>query len=419
LSTPGKPSGYLEVLRQRDFAIIWSGKIVSNLGDALRNVALIWLVRDLTGSTLAMGTVMLCAVLPYLVFGLFAGSVVDLADRKKIMIWSDIARGILSLAVPVLLWSGALRYWQLCLLALVMSSISTLFGPAMMASIPSVVGKEQLLGANALTSLGNQISGVAGPALGGAIVGLAGTAFAFLLDGVSFLISAATIYLARIPGVRPTEGTPPVNVREVLNGVRQGFAFVLGQPLLTGVLFVAVGLNFVLAPATILLATHVDAVWGLGAQVFGYLASINSAAMVVGTLLVGLIVARVRREILIPVAVGIMGLSFGGLVFGITLGFGVLSMVAMGLVNPMINLPLQTWLMEITPDRIRGRVFSAVDVGCQMATPVSLALCGFAADAFGTRAIFGLMMVVTVLGAFVMAGVFRKHGHEMASALAD
>ncbi len=412
-TTPRKSAGYLAVLRNRDFAIIWSGKAVSYLGDALRNIALIWLVKEITGSAVAMSTVMLCAMIPYLALGLFAGSLVDLADRKRIMIWTDVGRGLLSLSIPALMTTGHLAFWHLCLLALVMSSLSTFFNPALTASIPNVVGKDQLLSANALNSLTWQIAGAAGPALGGAIVGLWGTSPAFAADGVSFLVSAAAIWLARIPGARPEGPSEPLSPRRVLAGVGEGFHFVWARPLILSIVLVALGVNFIFAPVDVLTAVHVDKVWHAGAQGYGLMGSAWSFGVVAGTLLVGWVAARIRRDWLISGGLAALGLTVLGLVFGRVLAHGLATFALAGITQAMINVPLNTWMQEIVPDRVRGRVFSATEVGCQAAVPVALAVSGAACDAFGTRAIFATAAAVTVAGSLALMWVFRVHREEI------
>ena len=416
----GSP-GYLSALRNRDFAVIWSGKAVSNLGDGLRNIALIWLVKETTGSAAAMSTVMLCAMLPYLAFGLLAGSVVDLVDRKRVMVWSDIGRGLLSLSVPLLMTLGRLGLPHLCLMAFLMSTLSAFFNPAMTASIPNVVGRDRLLAANALNALTVQVSGIVGPALGGAVVGLWGTAPAFLADGVSFLVSATAIQLARIPGAGPAEAGPAearpaeagpragLDVKQVLAGVKGGFIFILERPLLASVIGVAVGLNFILAPVEVLLALHVDRVWHAGAETYGLLGSAVSAGMVAGTLLAAPAAAVIKRETMVWTGVGAMGLALLGLVLGPTPAYGAAACIVAGLANPLVNIPLSTWAQQTVPDRVRGRVFAALEVGCQAAVPVALALTGVACDAFGTRAIFAAASGVTVTGALALAWVFRVH----------
>jgi len=410
--TGGSGAGYLSVLRNRDFALIWFGKAVSGFGDSLRNIALIWLVKELTGSALAMGTVMLCSMVPYLVLALFAGAVVDMLDRKKVMIWADVLRGAITVVIPLLLLTGHLEFWHLCLGALVLASISTLFNPAMTASIPNVVGKDQLLAANSLNSLTLQVAGIAGPALGGIIVGLAGSGPALIIDSVSFMVSGLAIWLARIPGGAGARGAAKIDVKGVMNGVREGFGFIVSRKLLLAIMFVAVALNFIGAPTMILVAIHVDKVWGAGAEGYGMISSAFSVGYVLGTLIVAAVVARIRRDNLISGAIVVEGIVMFGLVFGTALAHGVAVFVLIGVANALVNIPLLTWAQQIVPDRIRGRVFSALEVGCMAAAPVALALAGSAADAFGTTAIFAFLAGATALGGLVLKWVFVAHGGD-------
>jgi DHA3 family macrolide efflux protein-like MFS transporter len=411
--TDKRPSGYGAVLRNRDFFILWSGSLISSLGDALRNIALLWLVKELTGSNLAMGTVMLFSMLPYLLLGLFAGAIVDLADRKKIMVWSDVIRGGLSLSVPLLLATGHLAFWHLCAMAFLMSSVSAFFQPAMQASIPNVVGRDHLITANALGSLTFQISGIVGPALGGAIVGLAGTQPAFIADGVSFLVSAAAILLARIPGARPAAGQPRPNVARVLSGVKEGFAFIASRRLLLSLVVMALVVNFISAPIMVLMANHVDTAWHAGAQGYGLLGSALSLGALVSTLVLGAVAARFKAQRLAVVGLAAMGLCTLALVPASRLEHGVAIFLALGLANPVINIPLITWLQKWTPDRVRGRVSSAVQVGAMAATPLALGLAGWASDVFGTRSIFAAAGLVTVAGALFLVWAFRAYRRDL------
>ncbi len=405
---PAKSPGFVAVLRNRNFSLIWAGKAISNLGDQLRHIALIWLVKDLTGSALAMGTVSACALVPYLVFGMFGGALVDMVDRKKVMIISDVARAVLTLAVPALLLTGHLQFWHICVAALVLSSISAFFNPAMMATLPNLVPGEQLLAANSLNSLTSQATMIAGPALGGVIVGLAGSAPALFLDSISFVASAACVFLAKVPA-NPAAASAKVDAKSVLGGVSEGLRFIFDYKLLLAIVLVALGLNFVGAPTEILMAIHVDKAWGAGAAGFGAINSAWAAGALLGTLSVGLVVSRIKREDVISGGIFFQGLVMVGLVFGTSLLHGIAVFAVMGVLNSLVNVPTVTWAQQIIPDRVRGRVFSAIEVGCQAAVPLALALAGTAADAFGTVRLFAILAAATAAGGLVLKWVFVRY----------
>jgi MFS family permease len=298
-------------------------------------------------------------------------------------------------------------------MAFLMSSVSAFFQPAMQASIPNVVGRDHLMTANALGSLTFQISGIVGPALGGAIVGLAGTQPAFIADGVSFLVSAAAILLARIPSAQPAAGQPRPNVARVLSGVKEGFAFIAARRLMLSIVVMALVVNFISAPIMVLMANHVDTAWHAGAQGYGLLGSAFSLGALVSTLVLGAVAARFKAQRLVVAGLAAMGLCTLALVPASRLEHGLVIFLATGLANPVANIPLITWLQRWTPDRTRGRVFSAVQVGAMAATPLALGLAGWASDVFGARSIFAAAGLVMVAGALFLVWAFRVYRRDL------
>ncbi|GAI37647.1 unnamed protein product, partial [marine sediment metagenome] len=113
--------GYIQVLRNHDFFALWLGNIISVLGNDFHFIALLWLVNQLTKSTLSVGIVMTCTFLPSLFFGLFAGVFVDMWNRKTTMIVCDVIRAILVLLIPILYYSGLLQFWNICVIVFIIS----------------------------------------------------------------------------------------------------------------------------------------------------------------------------------------------------------------------------------------------------------------------------------------------------------
>jgi len=410
-NSPPKHIGYLAVLRNRNFAVIWAGQAISMAGDAVHRVALLWLVKEMTGSGTAMGTVALCASLPLLFFGLFAGVVADLVDRKKLMIWSDLLRAGLVLLVPVLSWWGDLQVWHLCAVAFLHSCISIFFNPALMATIPNVVGKEGLISANSLSQLTMRLAGIFGPALGGILIAAAGTMPAFLLNSASFLASAAAIGLAAIPGMEVGEKSRrDLNIANILGGVKDGVGFVLAHSLLLSMVIIAVILNFFGAPMGILAALHVDIQWQAGAVGFGTVMSALSAGAFAGIVCVGPLVRSLRRERVVSLSILLQGACLVLFALGRSLFHGITAFALFGFCNSVANVPMISWLQEAIPDRMRGRVFSAVSVACEAASPLSLATAGWAADAVGTVPLFMVIGSSSMVGGLWLARVFQVQG---------
>src|SRR6476620_2791013 len=209
----------LAVLRQRNFALLWAGGLISMLGDWLLFIALPFYIYDLTGSALATGAMFIAETLPILLFGSIGGVFADRWDRKKTMIVADLLRAallLLLLAVRSPEW-----LWAIYLVGFVQSSVGQFFNPAKGALIPQLVDESLLMPANSLNSLGVEITRLIGAPLGGALMTMMGLASVVVLDCVSFVISALLIGLIATPraGQPAPAATPDAGVAVLLGGV--------------------------------------------------------------------------------------------------------------------------------------------------------------------------------------------------------
>ncbi len=176
----------LETLKNSDFLKLWLGQLVSRIGDGIHEIALAWLVLELTGSALSMGAILAVSIIPNLLFGLPAGVIVDRFNRKRIMLLSDLSRTIIVLVIPVAYTLGFLRIWMIFLAAFLTSSAEAFAGPARLSSIPNLVEEENLDPANSLIQITRSVSSLFGLSLGGAVVATIGPANSFFLDSASF-----------------------------------------------------------------------------------------------------------------------------------------------------------------------------------------------------------------------------------------
>jgi len=181
-------TGALVPLRERDFARLWTGQLISNVGDWVNYVALTALVWHLTESAWMVAVLRACHAVPFLLLGPFAGVLVDRWNRKATLVVVDVLRAGLVLLFPFVSDVGTIFA-----ITIVFNIVSTLFSPAKNALIPQIVGERQLLAANSLSSTTQNMAMVLGPALGGLLLAAAGTAAAFYFDSASFVLSAIAI----------------------------------------------------------------------------------------------------------------------------------------------------------------------------------------------------------------------------------
>lgn len=188
------------VLRHRNFALLWVAGLVSVLGDWVLFVALPFFVYQFTGSALATGGMFAAQTIPRVIFGSIAGIFVDRWNRKYTMVAADLMRcGLLLL---LLLVHSRTTLWLVYFVAVVESSIAQLFSPAKNALLPSMVGSQDLVIANGLNALGDNLARIVGPTLGGGLLTLFGLASGAIIDSLSFFISGILIALIAASSVR-------------------------------------------------------------------------------------------------------------------------------------------------------------------------------------------------------------------------
>ncbi|HTF37643.1 MAG TPA: MFS transporter, partial [Blastocatellia bacterium] len=204
---PERAVGYIQLLRSNhDFRRLFIGQLVSQTGDWFNSVALFTLLLSLTGSGEAVGYILIIKLLPSFFAGPLAGVVADRFNRKTIMIVADIIRGFLVLGF--LLVQRPEQVWLVYAIAALEVVVSTFFDPAKSAAIPNIVSREELIPANALSAASWSVTLALGAALGGVVTDAFGRNTAFVIDSVSFFVSAAFIWAvrARLTAARPARG---------------------------------------------------------------------------------------------------------------------------------------------------------------------------------------------------------------------
>jgi MFS family permease len=193
-------------LSERNFRLLWIGQTTSAFGDRLAPVALAFAVLDLTGSVKDLGYVLSAQVVPMVFFVLLGGVSSDRLPRQFVMLASDLARTATQAGTALLLLTGTARVWQLVALAALYGVADAFFTPASVGLTPLTVSAGRIQQANALRALSISAAGIIGPAFGGVVIATIGPGWALATDAATFLISAASLSLLRLPrkAQRPT-----------------------------------------------------------------------------------------------------------------------------------------------------------------------------------------------------------------------
>ena len=211
--------GYLELLRQnRGFRQLWLGQVVSQLGDWFDTIAVMTLVLNLTGSGRDVGLIMVARFLPSVVVGPLSGVVADRFNRRTIMIVSDILRAVVVLGF--LFVRRPDQIWIIYALTVLQLTFSTFFEPAKSAAIPSIVAENELVTANAISSVTWSAMLTLGAVAGGLVTGWFGTDAAFVVDSVTYLVSAALIARVRFPAARRVQRRNSPSARRLASPTR-------------------------------------------------------------------------------------------------------------------------------------------------------------------------------------------------------
>lgn len=396
--------GIRAVLAIPDFRRLWLGQAISQIGDGLTNLAILIVINQLLGSTAALATMMVVVALPQLLFGLVSGVFVDRWDRKKIMIFADLIRG--GLVLGFLFVNHPEDVWIFYVLGFLQAAVGTLFDPAKSATIPAIVDRSNLLAANSLSQTTRVITGVIGAALAGLLVGLADTAWpAFLLDGLSFFLSALFISRMTIPG---HAGQALVGgVWHTFSQLLDGLRFLTSRRLLVGVMvtfaITMLGLGAVNVLIVPFLVNHLQ----ISTEALGVIEAAQVIGMVLGSGLVAVLAARLKVAQII--VVGVLGLGSLVSVFG-SVNSVWMSLVVLFLVGLCLT-PVQsaaaTVMQANVPDDKLGRAGSALNTVVTLASVVSMASAGLLGDALGVRQVFFLSGGVTAFAGLLAAILMR------------
>ncbi len=377
----------LAALRQRNFALLWLGGLISLTGDWVLITALPFYLYGRTGSALATSAWLMAYLLPAALLGSVAGVFVDRWDRRRTMIACNLARGTL---LPLLLVAQvADALWIFYVVAVCQAALGAFFGPAENALLPTLVSEAQLVPANALNALNNNLARLIGPPLGGVLFGLNGLPGVVLADSASFLIGGALIALVALspPPARPPEIPPTPDARTTWDAAWRDWLGGLGlirRERLIAAVFAVVGIaTFADSMNSALLVPFVDTVLGAGAQSFGWLLTVQA----LGGLLASAAIGRVER-MLSPVRLLAFSLIGIGLMSLMLVAFPSLTLAlafsALGGVPAVgYQVGMQTLLQRGVADAYRGRIFGALDTTNALLRLGGLGLAGGLGDVIG------------------------------------
>ncbi len=389
LTVHGEPSGKgLRTLWQiRDFRLLWLGEGISVLGDHFYMIALPWLVLQLTGDPLAMGTVLALAAIPRTLFMLIGGALTDRFSPRTLMLGSNLVRFVLVTLLTGLVLTGWVQMWLVYLLALSFGLADAFFYPAQSSITPRLVHPGQLQTANAMVQGTMQVAMLAGPVLAGVLIAWldgnqgnstipdrTGIGIALGVDALTFLISLLTLWL-----MRPLPAAAPLHHETVWSSIWAGLVYVAGDTTLKTFFFIVAAFTFLInGPFNVAVPVLANSQWADGAAAFGLILSAFGGGALLGMVLAG-VLPRPSGQRLGPTLLVITSLMGAGLALmgkvEVTVAAAGIGLV-MGIINGYVNVLFITWLQSRTPPALLGRMMSLLMFAMTGLFPVSIALSG-------------------------------------------
>jgi MFS family permease len=404
----------MATLRQRNFALLWFGGLISIIGDWVIVTILPFYIYSLTGSALASGALLIAYTLPGLLFGSLAGVFVDRWDRRRTMMVANLLRTplmFLLLTVQSVEWVPAIY-----LVAFVESTIGQFFGPAENALLPSLVNEEHLVAANSLNTLNNNLARLLGPSLGAAIFAAFGLTGVVVLDSASYFVSALMIGLIAVSSTRPRRvdsSQPPgaaASMVAIWHEWLEGLRVVRRDRLITTI-FVILGVAAIADSFnSALLVPFIKDVLGGRTQEFAWLLT----AQAVGGLAAGFLVGHMGRRIgpgrMIALSAGIAGVLFM-IAYNIPL-LPLVLFIAASLGFPAVGFEVgsQTLLQSSVADQYRGRVFGALGTTNALLALAMLGLGGAVADGVGVRPVLNIVVALWLFTSILAWARLRNTG---------
>ena len=382
------PSPYAALLRDPPFRRFGLGFLVSVIGDELTRVAFVWFVYERTGSAEALGLLMLCFTGPIVIGGFLAGWLLDRFDRRLVMTFDNLVRGLAIATVPALHLLGLLEVWHVYTAAAVHGLLMMISLAGTPTMILALVRKEHLATANALETLGYSIGGVVCPALAGVLVAGIGAPATVTLDVAAYLLFAFVLFRLKVALPAPT--------RRKAAPIGDAVRLLFGSPVLVATTFMFLVYNLGTGSVPVWLPILVEQRLGGGPELYGLLLSISFFGSVAATLVVGQLGGRVPLGLGIALAQTLSGLLL--LVFILApepVTAGVLFFLWGAAAAPLTPLA-QTLRMAIIPEAMRGRAFALLRMLMQSGRPIGGALAGFLLPAIGAAGTIVLVSAMTV-----------------------
>ena len=381
-------------LKYRNFRLFFPGLLISQIGIWIQNIAISWLVYDMTQSPFIMGIVMFLNSMPLFVLTPFAGVIADKYDRQKLLIFVQILYIIQTLIITVLSFFDCLRIWNIVLLGIFLNSIAAIDAPLRQSTFVFVVDDKKDLGnAISINSTCFNAARLIGPALGGFIIAKFNVSMCFLLNFIFFI---PIFFLVRMMNIKDKKDEK-LKDETIFEGLKDGFEYVKQTPQVR-ILIMYLGIYcFLIMIYPMLMPIYTKDVLHSEADILGLLLGSAGVGSLISSLLLAIkkTIKNLRKLIFSGVIFASLSFIFIGFVHSYI--YAMILMFLVGLGSPLVFTSENMLLQFVIDDKKRGRVMSLNALAFWGTTSISSLFAGSIANLFGISNAFiilGLIMII-------------------------
>ncbi len=367
------------LLRDINFLSFWGATVLSALGDSANYILLSWFIVDVTGSEGTLGTALLCMSIPRLFFMLIGGVTADRINRKYILIFSVLARALVLGVFSLVLRQSNTHFVMgaVYLMATLFGIVDAFFWPARDSMIPQLVPKEQLAAANSVIQTTQQISMVVGPLIVALLLHLANYRIRFLTIAAVFLGSAILLTIMKFDSVADVTKPGDEIKSSALQDLAAGIRYVITIRPIALIMAIAFFMNILTpGPLSIGIPVLVKKL-GWSGSAFGYLMGAVGIGAIIGGIITGLANGFRGHYRLLAIFIAGMGSGIAATGFMHNIGFGITSMLVVGMMMTMVDIPIIIYIQTVSDPKMLGRVMSLLSLTSMGLGPVSYALTSF------------------------------------------
>ncbi|KYH33298.1 enterobactin exporter EntS [Clostridium tepidiprofundi DSM 19306] len=395
----------IKLLKNRNVVILWISRALSRFGDALESLALMYLVYDLTGSGLAMGTVMLFSMIPNIVISPIAGVIVDRYSKKIIMFTAEMVRTVFILLIPILIYTGNIQLWHIYAISVIVSIAESFFEPCSGVVFTLIVSKDELPLLNSLSTTTNHIMRMVGYTAAGIIISFSNKGILFTIDSLTFLISAIAAIIMTIPKI---ESKKLEKISDMGKDFVDGLKYIFGNGIIP-ILFLAILIvNALGVPILQFLPITAEKVLKLDPTWAGYFLTISSIGNIVGGIIYPILVKKnMKLKTLYLYALNFMGLCILLVCYFPFKYIGIIMFFIVGVSCSLIGMWSFTEIQKICEKEYFGRVCSLTNIVLLASIPFASAVSGWLIDRVSLLNVFkatGILFIISAVVLYILTG---------------